>query len=74
MKQSYKLKTAAEQRQGQAHRQLLALGLEAHLRLLVFDILAGDKSKLTEFQQAVQYAPPEMKLRLMDLINAEKAA
>lgn len=40
---------------------MVAVGLYAELCNLAEAVLAGDVSKLSEFQQAVQYAPDGLK-------------
>lgn len=62
--------TREEQRIKQSHNQMLSIQLDCHLHNLISDILKGDANKLPEFQQFIQYAPPEMKLRMIE--NLEK--
>lgn len=61
----------AEQRQRNEQRQMASLGLACHLDSLVHDILGGDASLLSEFQQMVQFAPPEMRERLIARLEAK---
>lgn len=58
-----------EQRDLKAHRQMVTIGLECELQLLIADILKGETNKLADFQQMVQFAPSEMKLRLLDKLE-----
>ena len=61
--------TREEQRKLMSQQFMLALGLECKLRLLMTAILAGDRTAFVEFQQLIQYAPPELKDRLLDHLN-----
>ncbi len=65
-----KIQTRDEQRRKLAAKQVLFVQLSCHLDNLAREILAGDVSKLADFQHAVQYAPPEMKSRLLEKIDA----
>ncbi len=56
----------AQQRAHDLRMKMVAIGLEAHLRLLIRDILAGDLTKAQEFQQYLCYASPELKTRLLE--------
>jgi hypothetical protein len=58
--------TREEQRARASRRLMTSVGLHAHLRNLIREIKAGDASKLSEFQQFVQYAPAEMKSQLLN--------
>jgi hypothetical protein len=60
--------TAQQQRDQNTSRLVIAIGLEAHLKILIQEILSGDKTKLLQFQQDVQYAPKELKLRLLSAL------
>jgi hypothetical protein len=53
-----------EQRRQHSANVMTAVQLEAHLLNLKREILAGDFTKVVEFQQFIQYAPTEMKQRL----------
>lgn len=55
-----------EQRIKARHKLMLSVGLCAHLQNLIREIKAGNINKLTEFQQFVQYAPTEMKSKLLN--------
>lgn len=57
------------ERQKQQHRAMVSVGLWTHLRNLADDIKAGDASKLSEFQQTVQYAPENMRMELLDYVE-----
>lgn len=63
----YPTRTQQEEKAGL--RKLAAVGLEAKLRLLLDDALIGDVEALTEFQQMVQYAPRELKAKLLGRIK-----
>lgn len=58
-------KTGIARRKASA-KLMVGVGLWAHLQNLKQEILAGDASKLDEFQQMVQYAPERMRLSLLD--------
>jgi len=62
------MKTRDEQRALATVHLMAGVGLWCHLRNLVRDIKAGInvQANLQEFQQAVQYAPDEMRLELAD--------
>jgi len=62
-------KSREQQRQEDLAGKMAFVGLEAHLRNMVRGALEGDRESLDEFQQACQYAPPEMKARLVDFIS-----
>jgi hypothetical protein len=64
--------TVQQQRDRNTRRLMINIGLEAHLQLLIQEILAGDTSKLMQFQQDVQYAPIELKTRLLHNIHQTK--
>jgi hypothetical protein len=53
----------------EAAKLMVGVGLVAHLHNLVEDILKGDASKLSDFQQYIQFAPNNVKQRLLQKIN-----
>ena len=57
-------------RRKETTRLMVGLGLSAHLNNLMDAILKGDASKLSEFQQVVQYAPAKMREQLLDRLEA----
>jgi hypothetical protein len=63
-----KFLTRAEQRIRRSGAMMAAVNLEAHLRNLVREILAGDTAKLVEFQQFIRYAPDAMRARIDALL------
>lgn len=63
--------TVGEQRERNAAQCMVGIGLEAHLRNLVREVLAGDTTKLVEFQQFLRYAPPVMVARVQDFIEKQ---
>lgn len=48
---------------------MVGVGLVAHLDNLLREILAGDASKLPEFQEFVQYAAPDVRCRLLEKLE-----
>jgi len=62
-------KTREQQRQDDLAGKMASIGLEAHLRNTATDALTGSREAMAEFQQAVQYAPAEMKSRMVDFIT-----
>lgn len=62
-----------EQRAREAHRAMLPIQLWCHLQNLIREIKAGDASKLIEFQQFAQYAPAEMRMKLLEQLEIEDA-
>ena len=56
-------------RRRETHRLMVGVGLVCHLHNLVREILAGDASKLPEFQEFVQYAPMSVKAKILDLLE-----
>jgi hypothetical protein len=48
-----------------ARKLRVRIGLWAEIRNLARAASAGDKDPLVEFQQLIQYAPPEMKADLL---------
>ena len=60
-----------EQRGRTSARLMVSIGLEAHLRNLATDALAGDQDAVREFQEFVQYAPPEMKARVLEFLEGK---
>lgn len=73
-KEAMNVLTRQQQRDLKAQRSILTLGLEAKLRILLQDILDGDKSKLQEFQQEVQYAPSGVRDRLLGVLDKHLSA
>ncbi len=63
--------TRQQQRDRDSARMMLSIQLEAHLRNLVSEVKGGNLTKLIEFQQAAQYAPSEMKDRILSLCDAQ---
>ena len=69
-----KCKSRQEQRERYSANMMTALQLELHLRNLLREALdpgttAGDKFKAAaDFQQYVQYAPLEMKVRVNEFL------
>lgn len=61
-----KVLTRAEQRTRATNRSILSIQLWAHLNNLVDEILAGDASRLSEFQQFIQYAPDNLRMELLN--------
>jgi hypothetical protein len=59
----------ADQRRRQDRSLMLSVQLYAHFHNLVDAILAGDASKLSEFQQYIQYAPPLMREELLRRVD-----
>lgn len=58
-----------DEQRARADRLLRAeVGLNSHLRNLIREISAGRMEMLTEFQQMVQYAPPALKVEMLDLL------
>jgi|HubBroStandDraft_2_1064218.scaffolds.fasta_scaffold15098_3 hypothetical protein len=64
-----KLRKVAEQREHETRMMMLAIGLECHLRNLMAEILAGDVSKISEFQEFIQFAPPSLNAKLNELLE-----
>jgi hypothetical protein len=64
-----RIKRVEEQRKQHDHKLMASVGLECHLMNLHREIIAGDSTKLPEFQQMVQYAPQEMKSRLLERLQ-----
>lgn len=64
-----KIFTRPEQRARNVTNLMVSLGVESQLRLLMDEILEGDIERLGEFAQLIQYAPPEMKARLLDRLD-----
>jgi hypothetical protein len=60
-----------EQRRNHSQNVMAAINLECHLHNLVRSIIEGDTTKLSEFQQFIQYAPIAMKERIDQLLNKE---
>jgi hypothetical protein len=58
------IETRQQQRDRLQRGQIASVNLELMLRSLVREILAGEVSKLAEFQQIVQFAPREMRDRI----------
>jgi hypothetical protein len=48
---------------------MVSLGLEANLRNLATLALSGDRQALVDFQVSVQYAPVEMKGRVLTFLE-----
>lgn len=65
-----KIQKVDEQRKRHTHRLMVSVGLECHLINLQNEILAGNVSKVQEFQQMVQYAPPLMREKLLRKLDA----
>lgn len=61
--------TIPQQRARAASWLMTALGLEAHLRLLIDEALSGNLASLALFQQDLQYASPELKIKLLQRIR-----
>lgn len=57
-----------EQRSRATRLLLLSVYLELELRRLVRETAAHDAQAISDFQQLVQYAPAEMRLRLSEYI------
>lgn len=64
--------TRDEQRRRSTNDAMIAVGLECHLRNLVREIHSGEFHKLQEFQQFVQYAPPEMKENIRKFLDRDE--
>lgn len=62
--------TRDQQRRRHVHKLMLSIQLHSHLNNLMREILAGDASQLPEFQQYIQYAPPEMRDSLLRSLHA----
>lgn len=64
----------SREQQRARHSFLMAqsLFLECHLRNLIRQIRAGEAAKLVEFQQFVQYAPENMRLRVQTYLEDTK--
>jgi hypothetical protein len=52
-------------RRKEAVRKMVAVGLYCHVRNLINAIKAGDITKLSEFQEMVQYLPDNAKIDLL---------
>jgi hypothetical protein len=61
--------TRDEQRRREARNVMLSARLELHLRDLVCRALGGDREAAAAFQQMSQFAPPEMKARMLDYVS-----
>ena len=55
-----KVLTRDQQRKKSERKQMASVHLYAHLSNLIREILAGDTTKLPEFQEMIQYAPAAM--------------
>ncbi len=66
--------TVEEQRTQFARRAMTAIGLEAHLRLLMREILDGDMTNVQQFQQDLHYASPELRERLAKALDTKQLA
>lgn len=66
---SGRVRSRSEQRQSSDRSVMLSANLEAHLINLLKEIESGATSKLVEFQQFIQYAPQEMRLRMLDRVD-----
>lgn len=64
-----KILSVNDQRRKAATRLMVSVGLESQLGILAKDILNGAAHLLAEFQQLVQYAPPKMKEKLLEMID-----
>jgi predicted RNA-binding protein len=61
-----------EQRDRISRNMVNAINLEFHLRNLLREIRNGELQKLVEFQQFIQYAPTETKIRIMEQLDVER--
>lgn len=61
--------TRDQQRQYSARKMIQAVNLELILRTLIQEALVGNLKSLEEFQQKIQFAPPEMKSRMSDFLD-----
>jgi hypothetical protein len=66
------MKTRAQQRAEVEAKLMSAVNLQAHLTNLIHAIIVGKRTDLlAEFQQFVQYAPPEMKDTLWQTLQVK---
>jgi hypothetical protein len=65
-----KRKPIADERLLADIKLMAAVGLECHLSNLVREIIGGAHHLLGEFQQMIQYATSETRLRLIDKLQA----
>lgn len=65
------LLTRDEQRRAAARLTMASATLELQLRSLVRRILSGEHDLLVDFQEQIQYAPPEMKLRIQEMLEVK---
>lgn len=67
-----RFKTRDQLRRERSQQILVSAHLELQLRDLIRRVLSeGDFDALAEFQQTIQYAPPEMKARILELIGGK---
>jgi hypothetical protein len=71
-RQIMKYLSRKEQRDRHEARSMLSLGLEAHLRNLINDAHNGEQGALVDFQQSIQYAPQEMRDRIITFLAKEE--
>jgi hypothetical protein len=64
------MKTRGQQRTEAEQRLMNSVQLHAHLSNLIREIIVEKKTdKLIEFQQFIQYAPPEMRQEMLRKIE-----
>ena len=63
--------TRDEQRAKDTNNKMACVGLYCHLLNLMDEILNGRSHKLTDFQEFIQYAPPTLKVQVLQKL-AEK--
>ena len=62
-------KSAPQQRSERTRNQMAAFNLGLLLRDLVRRVMAKDWSAVAEFQQAIQFAPSEMKAEIENYVS-----
>lgn len=65
--------TRSQQRAKTSRQLANAVSLELNLRDLVRKTLNGSLESATEFQQLIQFAPPEMHGRIADYMEAQRS-
>lgn len=67
-----KILSRDEQRARNMAGCMLSFQLGLHLRNLADEIMRGDATLLPEFQQMIQFAPPQMRASMIDYIHAPR--
>ena len=61
--------THNQQRSKTEQKVIASINLEMLLRDLIRKVMVGNKEAIMEFQQQIQYAPPEMKDRIASYLQ-----